>query len=115
VGGGVGLALAGLGIGGLIGALVVRQNALGTIEDQCGKSLTNCDPSLEDERDRGVTASALVTGFAIGAGVAGAAGLGLLIAGLVTGPKADAKQTSTFRIDFAPGPSGVFAGLTTSL
>lgn len=111
--GGVALGLAGLAAGGLIGAVVVRQNALSKIEDDCGEQLDNCSPDLQDEEDKGKTASTLVNAFAIGGGIAAAAGVGFLIAGLVTGSTEDeAPAKADVKVTIAPHPQGGFIGLS---
>jgi hypothetical protein len=114
IGGAVGLGVAGLALAGFGAALGIRGDALSTIEDSC-PDLKRCDPALQEERDRGETASTLVNVFGITAGVAGAAGIGLLVAGLVTGPS-DAKDTKPAPVSFNFGaaPGGGFIGVSGS-
>ncbi len=98
VGGAIGLGLAGAALVGFGAALGIRADALSTIEEQC-PGLEGCDRGLEDDESRGQTASTLVNVFGIGAGVAGAAGIGLLVAGLVTAPS-DSKATEPAPVSF---------------
>lgn len=110
IAGGVTIGVAGLALGGLVGAIVVRQNALATIDEQC-PGRENCPESLRDQQERGATASTLVNVFAIGGGVAGAAGLGMLIAGLVTSPKSKPTSEHALHFDLAPAPGGLFMSI----
>lgn len=112
ISGGVALGVAGLALGGLIGAVVVRQQALSKIDEEC-QSYTNCDPSLQEEEDRGALASTLFNAFAIGGGIAAAAGTGLMIAGFVTSQKGDSASPPNVpaTVGIAPLPGGFYIGV----
>ncbi len=110
IAGGTTLGVAGLGLGGLIGAIVVRQSSLAEIDEQC-PGRENCSESLREQQQRGETASTLVNVFAIASGVTGAAGLGMLIAGLVTSPKSKPASEQALHLDFVPAPGGLFIGV----
>jgi hypothetical protein len=108
IAGGVSLGLAGLSLVGTFVSIGVRAGALSTVEDAC-PTLTGCDPSLQGDVDTGQTASTLVNVFAIGAGVLGAAGIGLMTAGFLstdTEPKSAALELVP-----AASPSGAFVTL----
>lgn len=112
ISGAVGLGLAGAALVGFGAALGIRGDALSTVEESC-PSLNGCDRALEEEVSRGETASTLVNVFGIGAGVAGAAGVGLLVAGLVTGSSTDEKATKpTVSWSFGGAPGGGFLTVT---
>jgi tetratricopeptide (TPR) repeat protein len=114
IGGAVGLGLAGAALVGFGAALGIREGALSTVEEQC-PTLQRCDPALEEDVSQGQTASTLVNVFGIGAGVAGAAGIGLLVAGLVTAPT-DSKETKPAPVAFNVWgePGRMFLSLTGS-
>jgi hypothetical protein len=85
ISGGLALGLGGLSLVGLGVAAAVRGAALSDVDAACGSDLDRCVVSaterseLDAAIDRGVTASDLVTGFAVAAGVLVGAGVGLLI------------------------------------
>lgn len=117
ISGGVALGLAGLAAGGLIGSVVIREDALGEVEDQCPnyESGAACPGTLRETADRGETAATLVNAFAIGGGIAAAAGVGLLVAGLVTGSSPNpSPATGQVQVTAAPSPEGGFIGVTMS-
>lgn len=109
IGGAVGLGVAGAALVGFGAALGIRADALSTVDESC-PGYKNCDHALEEDVDRGETASTLVNVFGITAGVAGAAGIGLLVAGLVTAPSDDAKTAKPAPVSFNVWgePGGMF-------
>lgn len=91
--GGVSFGVAGLSLGGMIGAIVVRSSALDAIEGPC-PTLTGCDPALQGDLDRGETASLLVNVFAVSTGVFGALGIALVTADALAPADAPADATA---------------------
>ena len=105
IAGGVSLGVAGLSLVGMFVSVGVRGGALTAVEDAC-PALSGCSPSLQGDVDTGQTASTLVNVFAIGAGVLGAAGVGLVTAGFLT---ADSDpQAASLEIVPAASPDGGF-------
>ena len=68
-----------MGLGGLIGAVVVRQQAIADLDEQC-PSHSNCPDSVTEVVERGETASLLVNVFAAVGGLGLATSAALLIA-----------------------------------
>ncbi|MFO0553760.1 MAG: tetratricopeptide repeat protein [Polyangiaceae bacterium] len=109
VAGGVSVGLAGLALGGLIGSVVIRQNALDEVESQC-PGFTGCDGSLRDAVDRGELTSSLVNAFSIATGVFGALGLSLIVADVVVSPSSAEKAALPATIALTANP--YFIGLS---
>ncbi|MCC6528356.1 MAG: tetratricopeptide repeat protein [Polyangiaceae bacterium] len=103
VGGIVALSLAGLAGGGALGALAVRQGALGSLEATCPAYRTaTCSSSVEDDVSRGRTASTAINAL-LGVGAAAAA-VGVILLVLPTG---EPEPSASAALTLGPGGAGV--------
>lgn len=106
----VGLSVGGVGMVGAVVSTLVRSSALSSITEVC-KSLKNCPASVEEDEQRGRTASTLVNVFGAVALVGVGVGVPLFVLG---GKQSGAQQgaagpKAAWRVDVAPLPGGAAA------
>ncbi len=114
-----GIVALGVGGAGLIGtgvAIAMRQSALGAVQDACPDYESKpCGPGVEDDRNRGETASLLVNIFAATAVVGAGVGVTLLLLAPSDSKTGQTAPGLHARVAVAPLPGGGFLGLSGSL
>ncbi len=115
IGGIVSLAVGGLALGGMGAAIGVRAGALAEVEERCPSYETApCEGALQEDVDRGTTASILVNVFAAVGGAAAATGISLIVVDLTTGGPATA-PASGVKLRAGPVAGGFFLSLSSEL